>query len=121
MATFSERLVQLRKENDYTQIQLAEKLHLSKGAIGNYEKGVRIPALEGLEAIADLFNVEIDYLIGRTNDRPEYSLEEMWIIDCYRRCDLPPVKKAIKELLRPYDKDEKKAVSEQETASALVS
>lgn len=119
MATFPERLVDLRKSMGYTQTELAKKLHMSKGAIGNYESGKRFPRLEELESIADFFNVEIDYLIGRTNDRPQYSLEEMWIIDCYRRVSVPSIKQAIKELLRHYDIEEEPET--EDTASTLVS
>ena len=119
MATFPERLVELRKSMGYAQPDLAKKLHMSKGAIGNYESGKRFPRLEDLENIADFFNVEIDYLIGRTNDKPQYSLEEMWIIDCYRRVSVPSIKQAIKELLRPYDIE--KELETEDTASTLVS
>ena len=31
---------------------------------------------EDLEAIADFFNVELDYLCGRTDEKPDFSLEE---------------------------------------------
>lgn len=102
MADFISRLKELREERGLTQIQLAEALHLSKGAIGNYEAGKRKPRFEDLEAIADFFNVELDYLYGRTNERPEFSLEEQWIARCYRNADTD-TKIAIKTLLRKFD------------------
>lgn len=99
---FANRLKQLRNELDLTQPQLAAKLGISDGAVGNYESGTRTPRLEDLESIADFFNVEIDYLIGRSNNRPEFSLEEQWIIMCYRRSDID-TQTAIKTLLRKFD------------------
>ena len=100
MATFAERFKQLREEAKLTQEEMAQKLSVSKGAIGNYESGVREPRkLEDLENIADFFNVEIDYLLGRTNSRPEYSLEEQWLIQCYRNAD-DDLKDAIRIVLR---------------------
>lgn len=71
MATFASRLAQLRKEAKLTQHQLADKLMISYGSIGNYEAGKRFPRYEDLEAIADYFNIELDYLCGRTDKRPD--------------------------------------------------
>ena len=65
--TFSERLVQLRKEKNITQRQLASALNLSEVGIQNYEGGRRKPAYDILLALADYFNVSIDYLTGRTD------------------------------------------------------
>lgn len=103
MATFSSRLAQLRKEEGLTQPQLAKLLNISSGSIGNYESGNRFPRYEDLEAIADHFNVELDYLCGRTDERPEFSLEEQWIMQCYKNAD-SDTKLAIKTLLRKFDK-----------------
>lgn len=68
--TFSERLVQLRKEKNITQRQLASALNLSEVGIQNYESGRRKPAYDILLALADYFNVSLDYLCGRS-DVPE--------------------------------------------------
>lgn len=103
MANFADRFKQLRMEAGWTQEELAAKLGVSKGAIGNYESGMRSPRkFEDLEAVADVFNVSFDYLLGRTNEKPEYSLEEQWIIQCYRRAD-QTVKDGIRSILRTYD------------------
>lgn len=55
MANFQERLKQLRTEAGLTQNELAEKLRMSKGAIGNYESGQREPNMDTLDTIADFF------------------------------------------------------------------
>ena len=103
MTKFAERLKELRTQLGLSQEELAVKLGVSKGTIGNYEAKKREPkTLEDLENIADFFNVEIDYLLGRTNYKPEFSLEETWIIECYRHAD-QDTKIAIKTLLRKYD------------------
>lgn len=101
MASFKDRFAQLRKEAQYTQEQIAEKLGVSKGTIGNYEAGLREPKLPALENIADFFNVDIDYLLGHTNERPEYTLEDRWIMKCYHNAD-EDTRIAIKTLLRKY-------------------
>ena len=102
MAKFKERLKQLRMESDLTQTELAEKLQMSKGTIGNYESGSREPNLDTLEAIADFFNVDLDYLQGRTNSRPEFSFEEQWLISCFRNAD-EETRTGIKLILRRFD------------------
>ncbi len=111
MATFSDRFKSLRLEAGLTQEELAKKLRLSKGAVGNYESGVRSPRRqEDLEAIADFFNVDIDYLLGRTNDRPEFSLEEQWLVSCYRNADAD-TKAAVKLMLRKFGKKDASVIS----------
>ena len=63
MSRLSETLVYLRKRDDLTQKALSEKINVSRSLIAMYEKDVRAPSLENLEAIADAFNVSIDFLV----------------------------------------------------------
>ena len=67
MPDFSNRLRDLRIEYSLTQKQLANKLNVSQNAIYNWENGKREPDFETLEFLADIFNVDIDYLLGRTD------------------------------------------------------
>ena len=67
MATFSERLKSLRSEKGWSQQRLADELNLSKSSVNMYERGEREPGFETMEAIADTFNVDMDYLYGRTD------------------------------------------------------
>lgn len=66
MANFAKVFKELRTNLKLTQQELADKLGLSRSAIGMYEKGEREPDFETLELIADFFNVDMDYLLGRT-------------------------------------------------------
>lgn len=66
MANFSKVLKLLRTSNGLTQDELAKTLKISRSTVGMYENGSREPDYETLEAIADYFNVDIDYLLGRT-------------------------------------------------------
>lgn len=65
MATFADMLVYLRKREGLSQAQLAEKTGLKRSTIGMYETGKREPDFETLEAFADLFNVNMDTLLGK--------------------------------------------------------
>lgn len=67
MGNFQNVLKSLRKSNGLTQDELAKVLKVSRSTIGMYENGLREPDYETLESIADYFNVDIDYLLGRTN------------------------------------------------------
>lgn len=61
---FSERLRELRAEKQMGQEALAKALNVSKGIISLWENGLREPKLTSLVAIAQFFNVTIDYLAG---------------------------------------------------------
>lgn len=67
MGNFQNVLKSLRKANGLTQDELAKILKISRSTVGMYENGSREPDYETLESIADFFNVDIDYLLGRTN------------------------------------------------------
>ena len=67
MANFASVVKQLRMERGITQEQLASMLKVSRSTIGMYETGNREPDFETCEAIADIFNVDMDYLTGRSS------------------------------------------------------
>lgn len=65
---FAERLKELRNKHKVTQTVLADLLHVSQRQVSYYEKGQDTPSLPSLIAIADYFNVSLDYLVGRSNN-----------------------------------------------------
>lgn len=67
MSRFSAIFKALRTANGYTQEELADKLGINRSRIGMYETGRREPDFETTELIADFFNVDVDYLLGRTS------------------------------------------------------
>jgi transcriptional regulator len=73
MAEIKDRIVSLRNEKNITQSQLAEELNISPSAIGMYEQGRRKPSYELLEEICDYFNVDMDYLMGRSDIKNRYQ------------------------------------------------
>ena len=66
--TFAARLKQLRDEADLNQTELGKIVGVSRSTISMYEAGEREPAFEIEEALADFFNVPIDYLRGRQDN-----------------------------------------------------
>lgn len=67
MPKFSERLKQLRTDAGLSQMDFAKLIKLSKSSVNMYERGEREPSLETLERIADYFNVDMDYLLGKSD------------------------------------------------------
>lgn len=64
---FGETLKILRNEKKLGQVALAKALKVSKGIISLWENGLREPSMSSLIAVADYFNVSVDYLLGREN------------------------------------------------------
>lgn len=65
---FSDRLRLLRKEKNLTQVQAAGKVGLSYRGYQDIERGV-LPRADNLLAIAEFYQVSIDWLMGRTDKR----------------------------------------------------
>lgn len=66
MTRFAERLKSLRTGKCLSQADFAKQIKLSKSSVNMYERGEREPGLETLERIADYFNVDMDYLLGKS-------------------------------------------------------
>lgn len=71
------RLKQLRKENDMTQVEMAEKLNVSKGTVAMWEVDMRTPSVGMCKKIAELFGVSIESLISGGE-----ATEEKILLDC---------------------------------------
>ena len=76
MAEFKDRIFTLRNEKHFTQEQLARELNVSKSTIAMWENGERKPSPEKFEYIADYFNVDTDYLYGRSNIKRKIHYDE---------------------------------------------
>lgn len=68
-------LIELRKKTKLSQEELAERIGVSQKSISKYEQQTVRPSWEALIAMADLFNVTVDYLLGRS-DMPEHLSAE---------------------------------------------
>ncbi|MBR2336737.1 MAG: helix-turn-helix transcriptional regulator [Clostridia bacterium] len=65
MKIFQERLMEQRKLNKLTQRQVADYLQIAQPSYIRYENGSAEPSLDALVKLADLFDVSVDYLLGR--------------------------------------------------------
>ena len=66
---FSYRLTVLLDENNMTQTQLAQKIGTSNVTICRYLTCERLPRLDVVTKIADVFNISLDYLLGLSDDK----------------------------------------------------
>lgn len=64
----SERIKELMREENLTQVALAEKIGVKQNTISAWLLKKKEPSIRSLWLLADYFNVEIDYIIGRKND-----------------------------------------------------
>lgn len=69
------KLLELRKQNGYTQAYLAQKLKIAPNTYNQYENNKRQIPDEIKIALANIFNVSVDYLIGRENT-PYYYIPD---------------------------------------------
>lgn len=69
MATFEERLAALRTAAGVSQQTIGDMLGVTRWSVHNYETGKNRPDYDGLLALADYFDVSLDYLVGRSDRR----------------------------------------------------
>ncbi|MDS1004755.1 helix-turn-helix transcriptional regulator [Clostridium sporogenes] len=72
---FGDRLKELREEKEMTQEELGKLLNVSRQTVSGYEAGAIEPSISNLVKLADIFNVSLDYLLGRTKERYNLNLE----------------------------------------------
>ena len=87
----AKRIKELRLEKNLTQEELGKLINVTKVSICCYENAARVPTLETLLALADVFNVGLDYLLGREEtvevleEKTKMSKEEVEFIKEVRK------------------------------------
>ena len=64
---FSQIVKSLRLERGWSQQEVADRAGLNKMTISQYENGKRKPSFEVIEALAEIFHVDMNYLLGYTD------------------------------------------------------
>lgn len=65
---FSQRLSLLIKKNKMSKQSVANAINISRQAVSQFANGENLPSVEKLVALADFFDVSLDYLVGRSDD-----------------------------------------------------
>ena len=66
---YFQRLRDLREDSDMTQTQTAKILHTSQTVYSRYERGFQTIPVEHLLILADFYDVSVDYILVRTNNK----------------------------------------------------
>ena len=72
-----DRIKRLRREMRLSQTQLAVKLHVTPGAVSQWETGATRPAFETLDALAEVLGTSMAYLLGSTDDPARATPDDM--------------------------------------------
>lgn len=62
---------------DFSQPDIAKETGLTQSQLSNYEAGKMLPSLLAIIALADLYDVSIDYLVGRCQNREAHKTIRM--------------------------------------------
>jgi len=91
---FGKIMKKLREERGLKQIELANATGISKSSISMYENGNRTPELETFELLADFYNVEMNYLKGKSDITRKSNFDNLLIkeeehfLELYQRPEL---------------------------------
>lgn len=69
--TLNKKLTHLRKKEGLSQIEVAEKLAVSRQAVSRWESGESRPSTDNLQALCKLYHVPLDYLLNESGDEPQ--------------------------------------------------
>ena len=69
--TLNEKLTHLRKNEGLSQIEVSEKLAISRQAVSRWESGESRPSTDNLQALCKLYHVRLDYLLNESEDEPQ--------------------------------------------------
>lgn len=64
--SIGENIRKIRIDKNLTQKELAEKSGISLSALNKYERGDRLPKIDALQKLSEALNIQIDYLLGKT-------------------------------------------------------
>ena len=99
---FGKRVKELRKKNNLTQEQLAEKIGVYQKQIGNIETGVCFTTFQTLEKLAQVFNVEIEELfkISHLNTREEIINNINKMLQNAKDTELSVIQRVIQSIIK---------------------
>ena len=80
---FSEKLKKLRKDNNMTQDELAEKIFVSRTAISKWETDMGYPSLESLRLLSKVFGTTLDELVSDEDIENRKILDEKQSLKYY--------------------------------------
>lgn len=107
---YADRLVHLRRTCGLTQQQIADRLKISRSTYAQYELGRRRPDYEILIDLANIFNVSVDYLLGRTDDPQPISSNQTLEKNSDSSSSEQPQKQLIEEAIEQLEPEEQRYI-----------
>ena len=116
--TFSERLLYLRKQAHLTQQAVADTLNIHRTSYTKYETGVVTPDHQGLVALAQLFGVTVDYLLGHDaaptasvadseGEMMHLSLQEQLLVQIFRQLNYADQQIMVQQAQKAFQQHQK--------------
>ena len=118
---FGERILKLRIEKDLTQKEIADQLGIAQQTYQGYETGNTKATLHLLEQLSSIYNVSMDFLAGKTEERnivheckksnANLTQDEETLIELYRQLDIEEkyeIRGEMKGILRVKQKEKNK-------------
>lgn len=102
MSTIGSKLKTLRKGRKLTQLELSEKLELSRATISNYEVGRRTPHLSELRRFAEFYGVGLDYFGVETQDESFELLSRAKSVFCNKDIPIGERERLYREIMKMY-------------------
>ncbi len=102
----------LRRKAGLTQAELAKKLHIKQYNISDYEIGRIEPNINTLINFAEVFNVSIDFLVGRKSKNDDKTDIESNVDNYINQMQIDKHLIAINDSIKDLDDDKKKKVSD---------
>ena len=91
MAKLGKRIQELRKQKNWSQSDLADKVGISYAQIGRYETKEAQPPAVVLNKMANALDTSVDYLInGNTGEKAQASLKDAEVIKYFKDIDQLP-------------------------------
>lgn len=117
MPLFKDIIKNLRTERNITQGTLASELGKSKSTVAMWETGDRTPSPEVYEELADFFNVDMDYLYGRTNIKKKVHFDNRGNSYYYLSKEEKEIAESIERIMSGKNEFHKKLIKTVATAS----
>ena len=100
------RLKELRLNKSLSQSEMAKKINLTQQTYSDYERGKTNPDIETLITIANILETTIDYLLGRSDDFGNVSIQQK------SPSSLTPEEQKLLENYRSLPREERSQASE---------
>jgi len=97
MSDLSNRLTEMRTVHRMSQEEVASELHVSRQAVSKWETGKGAPDTTTLIALADVYGVSLDELVGRTPEEPQGFVSD---IEVYQPYEPEPAPETSREIAR---------------------